>query len=82
MVACCRCESGTCVRCACSRARRPCASCRPGEIGRCANSCAQTTTLDEEADSLAGQQSVDGSAGVAWLLFRLLEMQEVEVGVS
>ena len=59
MVACCRCsESGTCIRCVCAKAGRSCDGCRPGKLGRCANSCARTTTPDMVADPVV-QPAVD-----------------------
>ena len=65
MVACCRCsDSGTCIRCVCAKAGRSCDGCRPGKLGRCANSCARTTTLDM-VDDPAVQPAANGDTIVA-----------------
>ena len=65
MVACCRCsDSGTCIRCVCAKAGRSCDGCRPGKLGRCANSCARTTTLGTVADP-AVQPAANGDTIVA-----------------
>ena len=65
MVACCRCsESGTCIRCVCAKAGRSCDGCCPGKLGRCANSCARTTTPDMVADPVV-QPAIDSDTTAA-----------------
>ena len=48
----------------CAKAGRSCDGCRPGKLGRCANSCARTTTLDTVADP-AVQPAANGDTIVA-----------------
>ena len=58
VMSCCKCNrSGSCARCVCVKAKRPCTTCLPGKLGVCANSKNASPTVAPPIQAKAKDQA-------------------------